>query len=700
MNHECFGFLGVTLGKYTFSKFFQIKTMQIGILRIDGVFDHEKYLDFIYNSTNKILKSNKDIILLKDKTKFQLTQSPDDTDSNDSDDSSFLSSSVDASLNFENCKFDILTNFLTDFEKSITNLKLKHILQFGLVNINLQARILESIPEYHELEKKKILTVFRIYNSFYDYNLEISTKIQNAKLDFSVLKLSDPFLQKIILEILLLFMLSIFNRDLAYHTLKFILNIETDITDTSNLSDTLKLILECEVVYLLGLYFDLYLHLTQKLLQEKENDLEFNIIFQQINKLSSKNLANSKIFSKTDENSITSRKNFINLNFINFFDKELASFEKIVTITQHVHDFLINKKIDKYLIQYSFYYYRIFLEIRSYFFEYINKSEIEEGRVGVIFNGHTDKEYYNYRIKKLDYDCYFKDTREKQSNLLYKDKKGKLKIKDELKNSLKKIILPKMNQINNKLSKSQCPNGGANTSQINSPSNTHLQTENNSYNISGCQTSPHIGINLKQDRVRNNRGIDLENFNALPNVKSSANIKISLTNDSSKYYLGFNSVFKRSDSLIQIKDKLKNSKKLYNNFKENVPFKKHFNIRKGENFYLTKMQDTNNSGLINTTKLENDILIPRSQIKINFHKKLQVRLNQNNTINTVDINKDIILPNLSKRGTQDEIQKPSFKNQTIMSSKANLLRNASYLKTDPEIDNSSLFITPMGGFLK
>lgn len=707
MNHDCFGFLGVTLLRYANSKFFQLKTLQIGILKIEGSIDQDRYFDFIYNSTNKILKSNDKIILLKDKTKFKLTHTKEDSDSRDSDDSDdscSFSSSVNASLNFENCKFDILTNFLSDFEKGITNIRLKNILQFSLVNVNLQPKILESIPEYHELEKKKILTVFKIFNSFRDYNLEIPNKLNNTKLNFNILKLSDAFLQKIILEIFLLFILGIFNIDLTFHSINFILNIDKDITDNNRFSDNLRLILACEVVYLLGFYYDMYLHLTQKLSHEKDNDIDFNQIFQHVNKLSSRNIANSNFFSKSEENSIISRKNFINLNFIVFFENELQTFEKIVTITQHIHDFLINKKIDKYLIKNSLYYYRIFLEIRSYFFEHINKSDIEEGVGGAIFNGHTDKEYYNYRIKKLDYDCYFKDTKEKQSSLLYKDKKGKINIKYELKKGVNKITLPKMDQIKKKLTKFRSPHWGKNITQItqiNSPSNTNHQTQNNSQNISICQSSPNINlqVNLKQHRVRNNRAIDIENFNALKSVKSSSNINISTKKDSSKFF-AFNSVFKKSDSLLQIKDKINESKKLYSNFKKSVPLNKHNYIYKRDNLYLTNNQDTNNTHLTNSSQSDNEILTHKTNIEISFKKKLKVRKDRNNTINTIFLNKEIVLPSLSKRSLVDEVEKQSFKYQHGSSSKANLLRNASYLKTDHDMYNSNLFITPLEGFLK
>ena len=50
MNHDCFGFLGVTLLRYANSKFFQLKTLQIGILKIEGSIDQDRYFDFIYNS--------------------------------------------------------------------------------------------------------------------------------------------------------------------------------------------------------------------------------------------------------------------------------------------------------------------------------------------------------------------------------------------------------------------------------------------------------------------------------------------------------------------------------------------------------------------------------------------------------------------------------------------------------------------------
>ncbi len=63
-----FGYLGVTVNKFSEMSLFQIKKLNIGILAIDGgIEDILKFNIFVYNSNNNFMKVNKEVILFCDK---------------------------------------------------------------------------------------------------------------------------------------------------------------------------------------------------------------------------------------------------------------------------------------------------------------------------------------------------------------------------------------------------------------------------------------------------------------------------------------------------------------------------------------------------------------------------------------------------------------------------------------------------------
>lgn len=432
-----------------------MENLKIGILSIEGNYENsDKISDFLNNSSNKILKCNDEVIFFKDKKRCQIGTIQDDSlcSANDSD-SSFLEENCD----FSNQKFKILTNFLKDFEKELHKIKINNIKLFGATRSKFKSKIFDNIPEYYLLEKKKILCLYKIYDSFSEYKIDnnsilskttgsLDQTLKNTKqIDFSILKSENPFLQKIIIEIILLRILCIFNNDLAYQVLKYILNFNDERIEDENLCSSLKLILEIEVIYLLGLFLHLSSHyneISRHKNPQECKELEMNELFINVNKLSQKYVENIKLFSKNELEltSLITRKNFINLNLINFYSKELNNINKIMSITQHVYDYIISKSIERDLSKVSFNSYKFFLEIRNFFFEFINKSDDLENK-GMIFNSISDKEYFKYKLKKLNYDIHFKDSKNKQYNLSYKGKG--VKYNHEEKNlETKKINLP------------------------------------------------------------------------------------------------------------------------------------------------------------------------------------------------------------------------------------------------------------------
>jgi hypothetical protein len=65
------GFLGLSINKFSEGNFYQLKKMNIGILKLEGtIVDLSKFNIFVYNSSNNFLKVNDDVILFSDKFKI------------------------------------------------------------------------------------------------------------------------------------------------------------------------------------------------------------------------------------------------------------------------------------------------------------------------------------------------------------------------------------------------------------------------------------------------------------------------------------------------------------------------------------------------------------------------------------------------------------------------------------------------------
>jgi hypothetical protein len=66
-----FGYLGLTINKFSESSLFQLKRLNIGIFDIDGKIDDLlRFSLFLYNSNNNFMKVNKDVLLFSEKFKL------------------------------------------------------------------------------------------------------------------------------------------------------------------------------------------------------------------------------------------------------------------------------------------------------------------------------------------------------------------------------------------------------------------------------------------------------------------------------------------------------------------------------------------------------------------------------------------------------------------------------------------------------
>lgn len=419
--HEAFGFLGITLAKYLQSHFFQTKRLQIGILTLDGEYDKEKYNEFLYNSSNKILMSNDEIILFKDKKKFSSSELMNQNIEEVQHNYNFISNSE---------KLEILTSYFKELELFVDQLKIKFFqqqfidsLSKGVIqSIKINYKLFQGMSEFDDLEKKKILILFKIYKSFGEYdnstlfklcdNKKISSSIrsepdkhnslifQNNKIKFEILKTNNYQVQKLIIEVLILYILSIFSKEIALRTL---LNfIESNPHNFSHL----KSILDIKLVFLLGFLSDLYSNLLKLKIdiqiEDNISQLEMTPLYLNVNFLKDKHRENSKIFIYQELSSIGERKKFIKNNMIQFFKEELKIYDFVINLTQHVYDYLIKGQVKKKMLINCTFQFSIFSEIRSVFFEYLNHMS-----GGELISALSERQYLEYSTVKFNYDAYF-----------------------------------------------------------------------------------------------------------------------------------------------------------------------------------------------------------------------------------------------------------------------------------------------------
>lgn len=225
---------------------------------------------------------------------------------------------------------------------------------------------------YIKAEKNRLITITHIYMSF--------SVIDDTILDCSFLKIKDFHLQSIILQTLLLFIFNVIHKKLAYNIIKIIFKNFLKIK-IEKFSKKLNSLLAWEHIYLLGVYFDMYDHyvtLSSENLTfdfKKRNlvqELDMTKIIKHANILKNNKINFEKIL--TPDYNFKLRKNQVYVNFVKFLEKELNILDSVIIISQHLYDFLIFNKLDRILLQNSSNYLQILLEVRSVFFNYINKN--------------------------------------------------------------------------------------------------------------------------------------------------------------------------------------------------------------------------------------------------------------------------------------------------------------------------------------
>jgi hypothetical protein len=453
------GFLGVSFKKYQENYLMNIRKLSIGIVELQ-VEDKEMEKIFLQNNPN-ILMFNEELIYL--------------SNINNNYDNNKINRNLSLSLSLSYTNKNISRIFGLNLTQIINNEKQQKFKEFLDVynkeacNIITEVKINEESikhKKYIELEKDKIIKIYKIYESFIDLNSISENKIviinkiviKNAHIKiFDIFKISfisnnDLSLQFIVLIILILFIMNILGKEITIYMLK---NIMMRFNTNENLSnfDNIQNILEMNNIIILGLYYDLYnsfINNYNKNLERQKvtkyaplfdkikyeeiiKNLEMNNLVLVANQINKNKKYYKDIFNKKLNNEI--RHKNINIHIINYIDLNLQLFQQTIFIIQYLSDYIKSSNLDRTLLKDFPHEYKIFMEISGLFYRKLD-------RKSTIFNTISDKKYRDHDFKRLESKVYFsnkshdlnysKNSLFHPSKTIYKktdiQNKGKIKI--------------------------------------------------------------------------------------------------------------------------------------------------------------------------------------------------------------------------------------------------------------------------------
>jgi hypothetical protein len=423
------GYVGVTLNRFSEQNFFQLKKLNIGILQLDGeIDDTSKYNNFIYNSSNNFLKVNNKVILFSDKFKiFSLSTNEILAMFSQNKTRSFQQKSSTLTMfrrtSNQIIRVDTIQNELSDLEdvKAFFTLFRNSMVKVieGLVSQS-KMKLFSNhetfdIPEYLNLEKTKLRTLFNVYQDIlklnkYDNKIIASCKNEKLKfIDFSVLKINVESVQCIILCAILLYIVSILSLNL---TEKILISLLKKYKDDATLFTNIQAILRVEKTILLCCYYELLeyyrddenfitennLHtLRCKLNSVKKsyylNKLDIDNLVSNVNQLQNRENEILHIYDKNS--SFGYRRGVISLVLINFLEKELNIMNNVLSLTQQIFDYIILNNLENDILSND---YKVFLEIRNCL---LDKYERNNLRSPEAYNPYSDRMYNDYKWKQL-----------------------------------------------------------------------------------------------------------------------------------------------------------------------------------------------------------------------------------------------------------------------------------------------------------
>ena len=173
-------------------------------------------------------------------------------------------------INKNNSKSSENTQDLKDFTEELNNAYSDMMSNYD----NVENMVCFKSEEYVNIELKKILYLYKIYNNLQMYNepdkIEKNSILFKNKsniifqyFDRKLLMISDPFNQILILNILGLYILKIYGEDITLTTLKYIIRVM--LKDESFNYTELDLILKMNCIDLICYYYEIVNHLNNLL---------------------------------------------------------------------------------------------------------------------------------------------------------------------------------------------------------------------------------------------------------------------------------------------------------------------------------------------------------------------------------------------------------------------------------------------------
>jgi hypothetical protein len=456
------GFLGLSVERYHEKKVLSLRRMNIGIINLN--LEENDRRNFLSNNPN-IIRYNNQILYFHERLYPNIP----------SNNSSSLTSPIKNPL-YSNSK-NMTTIFRIDGVSPNAKNLVNYFNSFNLEVFSFDTKeTLMSNSSYTHEERKKIILLFKIFESLNKLNKDenkiikftkdiLSTHIsKDAYLDkndnenpfssvlieFSNLIIYEKASQIVILSVLILNILKVLGKDFSFTILKFIFK-----TNKLEVQDSrIKSLLDVEMVYLLGLYYEIYDNFmtrndkykikANKIISPFEVAIREQSQLDPINKSYSKiykNIYNfnsyssrgnspnedtkyeeiikclemSKIILKANhlnllaeesqkiynlKNDLKSRKDKINANLISIYE-DLSIFNEVLILLQFINDFLLYHKIDLHMVQEHTFQYRVFVEIKELMFTQYNKK--------YDFTGNTliDRKYSEMKYKRFGNKLFF-----------------------------------------------------------------------------------------------------------------------------------------------------------------------------------------------------------------------------------------------------------------------------------------------------
>lgn len=341
--------------------------------------------------------------------------------------------SVKVERNKQTVRKDSVTRFNKEYRKPIQSRTIKIFHQnFDMNDVNYREK-----EEVINLERQKIIFVAKIFSSIVDLQREIKNEPKKAYeekvlISYDCLLIDDRHLLTIIIDILILYILGVFQKEISRRLLRKVLH-KVYKNDNTDFSFNLKKLFNSESCYILGIYYilcDHLLNLVNKSESPNFDDYKMDKLIPKLNILQNLREKSCEINKNKIDSIFCLRKIEVTNTLIKFYE-ETKIFDSVMKITQHLNDYIIINQLENELVLDTTAQYKSFLELRNIFFSHLNK----KSGSNPIFGNLSDKMHNQFKSENLTNVVFFlHQDAVKQKKSVEKIKKIELsKLKQKLK---------------------------------------------------------------------------------------------------------------------------------------------------------------------------------------------------------------------------------------------------------------------------